>query len=95
MMATSNDLDAKDNIFVMHFMEKEVLKLAQNKNFEGILTTNTSPLTQQLGSDVYGYETMLEYPINKYIHTDGSCPFKAAPDNKTVIVHWKNITASP
>lgn len=57
MMATSSELNARDNVTVMHFMENEVLNLARRKNFAGILTTNTSPLTQQLGSDVYGYKT--------------------------------------
>lgn len=91
MMATSSDLNAKENIAVMHFMENEVLKLAKRKSFAGILTTNTSPLTQQLGSSVYGYKTMLEYPINQYVYHDGTRPFGKAPDNKTVIVHWKDI----
>lgn len=91
MMATSSDLNAKENIAVMHFMENEVLKLARRKRFAGILTTNTSPLTQQLGSNVYGYKTMLEYPINQYIYHDGVKPFGKAPDSKTVIVHWKDI----
>lgn len=91
MMATSADLNAKENIAVMHFMENEVLKLARRKQFAGILTTNTSPLTQQLGSNVYGYKTMLEYPINQYVYHDGVKPFGKAPDSKTVIVHWKDI----
>lgn len=93
MMATSAELDAKANIAVMHFMENEVLKLARRKSFAGILTTNTSPLTQQLGSNVYGYKSMLEYPINQYVYHDGTKPFGKAPDSKTVIVHWKDIRA--
>lgn len=91
MMATSADLNATENIACMHFMEKEVLSLAKRKQFAGILTTNTSPLTQQLGSDVYGYKSMMEYPINQYVYHDGTKPFGKAPDSKTVIVHWKNI----
>lgn len=91
MMATSPRLNGQQNIAVMHFMENEVLKLASRKQFAGILTTNTSPLTQQLGSNVYGYKTMLEYPINQYVYHDGSKPFGKAPDNKIVIVHWKDI----
>lgn len=91
MMATSADLNASENIACMHFMEKEVLALAKRKNFAGILTTNTSPLTQQLGSDVYGYKVMLEYPINQYTYHDGTKPFGKAEDSKTVIVHWKDI----
>lgn len=91
MMATSSDLDSIENIAVMHFMENEVLKLAKRESFSGILTTNTSPLTQQLGGDVYGYKSMHEYPINQYVYHDGSKPFGKAPDSKTVIVHWKDI----
>ncbi|CRK94770.1 CLUMA_CG008264, isoform A [Clunio marinus] len=91
MMTTSADLNAKENIAVMHFMESEVLKLAKKKKFAGIFTTNTSPLTQQLGSNVYGYKSMLEYPINQYVYRDGTKPFGKAPDTKNVIVHWKDI----
>lgn len=91
MMATSDELNASENIAVMHFMEKEALALAKKRKFAGIFTTNTSPLTQQLGQDVYGYQKMLEYPINKFVYHDGTKPFGKAPDTKTVIVHWKDI----
>lgn len=46
MMGTNAELNARENIAVMHFMENEVLQLAKRKQFTGILTTNTSPLTQ-------------------------------------------------
>lgn len=46
MMGTSPDLNAQENIACIHFMEHEVLRLAKAKNFVGILTTNSSPLTQ-------------------------------------------------
>lgn len=46
MMGTKSDMNAQENIALMHFMENEVLKLAERKNFAGIFTTNTSPLTQ-------------------------------------------------
>lgn len=91
MMGTSADLSAQENIEAMHFMESEVLKIARRRNFTGILTTNTSPLTQQLGSNVYKYETMLDYPINQYVYGDGSRPFGKAADDQRVIVHWKDI----
>lgn len=45
-MGTHSDLTGKENVAVMQFMENESLKLAKQKNFFGILTTNTSPLTQ-------------------------------------------------
>lgn len=46
MMATKKSLSYQQNVEVMHFMEEQVLKFAQEKGFEGIFTTNTSPLTQ-------------------------------------------------
>lgn len=46
MMGTNSDLDGKENVAVMQFMETESLKLAKRKQFAGIFTTNTSPLTQ-------------------------------------------------
>ncbi|XP_053698599.1 linear gramicidin synthase subunit C [Sabethes cyaneus] len=91
MMGTCADLSAQGNIEAMHFMESEVLKMAVKRNFGGILTTNTSPLTQQLGSNVYKYETMLDYKINQWVHSDGSQPFGKAPDDERVIVHWKDV----
>lgn len=91
MMATHSLLQPKDNIAVMQFMEDAVLKLASERNFAGIFTTNTSPLTQQLGTNVYNYKTMLDFQVNRYIASDGSKPFAAAPDSQRAIVHWKPI----
>lgn len=46
MMGTIPELNPQENIACMNFMEHEVLRLAKSKHFLGILTTNTSPLTQ-------------------------------------------------
>lgn len=46
MMGTEPALSAADNVDVIRFMEEEVLRLARKRSFEGIFTTNTSPLTQ-------------------------------------------------
>lgn len=46
MMGTKSFLCPKENVAVMHFMEEQVLRLAKQRAFEGIFTTNTSPLTQ-------------------------------------------------
>lgn len=91
MMGTSSHLNAQENIAVMRFMEDEVLKLAKRKKFAGILTTNTNPLTQQLGTDIFEYRVMLDYQVNQYVYHDGSKPFQRAPDSQRAIVHWKEI----
>lgn len=48
MMATHASLTTKENVVVMKYLEDETLRLAKDRGFEGIFTTNTSPLTQVL-----------------------------------------------
>ncbi|ALC47897.1 e [Drosophila busckii] len=90
MMGTAEDLNPRENIACMHFMEHEVLRVAREKQFAGIFTTNTSPLTQQL-ADVYHYKTLLNYQVNEFVSADGSRPFGDAPDEQRAIVHWKEV----
>ncbi|XP_076649113.1 nonribosomal peptide synthetase ebony [Halictus rubicundus] len=91
MMTTSSDLNAAENVIVMREMEEYCLQLAKRKEYAGIFTTNTSPLTQQLGIDVFGYETMLTYQVNKYVASDGTKPFGEAPDSQLAICSLKMI----
>ncbi|XP_050294222.1 zwittermicin A synthase ZmaJ isoform X2 [Anthonomus grandis grandis] len=91
MMATHSSLTPKENVAVMQFMESEILKLARQRGFIGVMTTNTSPLTQQLGSDVYKYKCLLDYQVNQYIARDGTKPFGLAPDDQRAIVHYKPL----
>lgn len=48
-------------------------------------------LIQQLGTDVYGYETMLVYQVNKYQAADGTKPFGKAPDSQLTICSLKMV----
>ena len=91
MMATSGDLNPAENVILMKEMEEYCLQLAKRKEYAGIFTTNTSPLTQQLGIDVFGYETMLTYQVNRYIAPDGTKPFEKAPDSQLAICSLKMI----
>ncbi|KAJ8986012.1 hypothetical protein NQ317_013896 [Molorchus minor] len=91
MMATHSSLSPKENVAAMQFMEDEVLNLARSRQFAGLFTTNTSPLTQQLGTDVHGYQTMLDYQVNKYVASDNTKPFGLAPDEQRALVQWKPI----
>ncbi|XP_034255350.1 dimodular nonribosomal peptide synthase [Thrips palmi] len=91
MMATAASETARTNVLSMQFMEQELLRLARRRGFAGVFTTNTSPLTQQLGRDVFGYQTMLDYQVNQYVAADGSRPFGEAPDQQRAVVAWKPI----
>ncbi|XP_043518674.1 mycosubtilin synthase subunit C isoform X2 [Frieseomelitta varia] len=50
MMTTSSDLNPAENVIMMREMEEYCLQLAKRKEFAGIFTTNTSPLTQILST---------------------------------------------
>lgn len=91
MMATRSTLTPGENVAIMNFMEDEVLKLAKERQFAGIFTTNTSPLTQQLGTDVYGYQTIYDCQVNEYVASDNTKPFGRAPDSQRAKVQWKPI----
>ncbi|KZC08307.1 Tyrocidine synthase 3 [Dufourea novaeangliae] len=91
MMSTNGDLNPAENVIIMKEMEEYCLQLAKRKEYAGIFTTNTSPLTQQLGMDVFGYETMLTYQVNKYNAPDGTKPFGKAPDSQLAICSLKMI----
>lgn len=90
MMGTHETLNARENIVAMTYMESEVIRLAKQRDCCGILTTNTSPLTQQLARNVFGYDTMLDYQVNEYI-SGGRKPFGNAPDSYRAIVQWKKL----
>ncbi|KAG7189638.1 hypothetical protein KM043_017318 [Ampulex compressa] len=91
MMTTSSDLNPAENVILMSEMEDYCLKLVRGKEYAGIFTTNTSPLTQQLATDVYGYETASIYQVNKFVAADGTKPFGQAPDDQLAICSLKMI----
>ncbi|PSN51264.1 hypothetical protein C0J52_11788 [Blattella germanica] len=91
MMATHPDLSYQNNVEVIHSMENEVLNLAKRRGFTGIFATNTNPLTQQLGTDIYGYEPLIDYQVNQYVAPNGTQPFKDAPDDQRAVCAWRTV----
>nr|CAD7434172.1 unnamed protein product [Timema monikensis] len=91
MMATHSSMSPQQNVEVIHFMEEEMLRIARKGGFAGVFTTNTSPLTQQLGTDIYDYQTLLDYQVNNYVAPDGTKPFSEAPNWQRAICSWRLI----
>ncbi|KAL1137996.1 hypothetical protein AAG570_009691, partial [Ranatra chinensis] len=89
MMGTDKKLSPAENVEIIEFMEKENIHLATSRGFHGIFTTNTNPLTQQLGTDVFHYETMHNYQVNQYVAPDRTRPFRKAPDEQKAVCSWK------
>jgi hypothetical protein len=71
-------------------METKVIEIATKNNFKGILTTNTDPLTVEIGTD-FGYKIMNEYQINRFTDKEGKKPFMNAPDSQVVAVMFKSL----
>ncbi|KAJ2940472.1 hypothetical protein O0L34_g6402 [Tuta absoluta] len=91
MMATDASLSARDNVSAIRALEHATARVARERRFQGVFTTNTSPLTQQLGTDVLGFQTLLDYQINQYVDDNGERPFGAAPDDMRAVVCWKTV----
>lgn len=70
-------------------IENEIIRLGRERHCYGILTGNTSPITQQLAENVFGYETVFDIQINQYTTADGSKLFNRAPDSYHASVQWK------
>lgn len=80
-VATHESLSPRENVLAVTFMENELVRLGKQEKCYGILTSNMSPLTQQLASDVLGYETISDHQLNQFINADGVKPFENAPDS--------------
>lgn len=46
---------------------------------------------QQLATDVYKYQTLLDFPINKFVASDNTKTFGTAADAERALVQWKPI----
>ncbi|KAK6633058.1 hypothetical protein RUM43_012801 [Polyplax serrata] len=91
MMGSRTNLCPQVTIEVFFYMEEQVLNMARTKGFQGIFTSNTNALTQQLGCDVNNYEALLDYQVNQFVAENGTKPFASAPDSQRTIVSWKKI----
>ncbi|ODM90538.1 Mycosubtilin synthase subunit C [Orchesella cincta] len=91
MMGTSEDVDDSERVSLIELMEEQNLLIARKHKFEGIFTTNSNPLTMQIGRDLHGYEILSEYQVNEYVAPDGVKPFGLAPDSFKIICCWKKL----
>ncbi|KAJ8715460.1 hypothetical protein PYW07_009942 [Mythimna separata] len=91
MMATAESLTPRENVAAIRALENATMNVAKERGFLGVFTTNTSPLTQQLGTDVLGYQTLLDYQINQYVDPNGDRIFGKAPDDMRAVVCWKPL----
>lgn len=90
LTATSAKLSPQQNVEAVQLMEEGMYEVATRKGFVGISASNTSPLTQQLAS-IYGYRTLVDCQMNKYVYCDLKKPWETAPDSKRVLLQWRSF----
>lgn len=90
VLVTCDSLNAQENIALVTFMENELVRLAKEQNFHGLLALNSNELTQQLATSVFNYEFLYEYQVNQFT-VDGQQPFATLPDSTRWVVHWKEV----
>ncbi|KAK9501269.1 hypothetical protein O3M35_012011 [Rhynocoris fuscipes] len=90
MLGTDKTLTAQENIEVTQLLEVKLIEYAKKRGYIGILSTNTSPLTQQL-AEVLNYKPIKSYQVNQYVALDRTRPFKDLPDNVTAVICWKKF----
>ena len=91
MMGTSLDLEPRTNFALVNFMETQIIEVAAKNNFKGILMTNVDPLTQFIGHERFGYQTLLSQHIKKYENRNGKKPFSEAPMEQVIEIMYKEI----
>lgn len=71
-------------------MENEIIRMAKESNCSGIISVNTSELTQQLGEHVFRYKTLFDIQVNQF-EIDGRTPFATVPDSVHSLVQFKTL----
>lgn len=89
-VATHECLNAQENVIAVTFMENEIIRMAKEYNCSGIISVNTSELTQQLGQHVFGYKTLFDIQVNQF-EDDGRRPFATVPDEVHSLVQFKTL----
>ena len=66
-------------------MYDETIKFAKQNSFDVILTVNTSPATQQIDVDLYGYKIEFEMRVCDFEHPKGVFPFRELLDDDYMV----------
>jgi len=90
LLGTAADLSTAENVQVAIFMEQENIRVAEQKGFLGIFTTNANRLTQLISRSL-DYEILLTVYVNQYEDDNGVRPFASAPDDLVTEVALKKF----
>lgn len=81
----------QDKIKLMYFLEKEIIRIAKLNEYEGVLTCNGNPLTEQFAQHIFKYDHSLPIHLNQYQYSSGTFLFPHAEDDQSITIHFKFI----
>lgn len=88
------NLTPGQRLTTIYLIEKHLLHIAKMNSYEGVLTANTSSVTQQLAQHVLKYDTHHQTPVHLFIDpSTGKLLFPQAPTHYSVIISVKYISA--
>ncbi|KAG5680504.1 hypothetical protein PVAND_010011 [Polypedilum vanderplanki] len=91
MIAADVSLSQKDEIRVIYHLEEYLVEFMRSCEYRLIFAESTSPLTIQLRKICFDYRTFKEFPVNRYIDSQGNRIFQSADVNlKTFIQIYEN-----
>lgn len=91
LSAADSNLEPKHRITVMHFLEQQLLHIAERNHFQGVLTANSSNLTQQLAEHVFKYDVIQVLHASQWCNSAGIRVFPDADDNRVMTICFKYI----
>lgn len=87
-IATHECLSTQENVISVTFIENEIIRIAKERNCAGVFSNNTNPLTQQLATHVFDYDTLFDFQVNQF-EIDGRKPFATVPDEVNTLIQFK------
>lgn len=78
-------LSSKEKSQVMFHLENHLINFARSNGFEGILSTNANPFTEQLAQLVFKYDYSIEFQLKEI--------FPNAHSNERISIQLKNLSS--
>jgi len=86
-LATSRDLDFKQNLIIVKALEDATAALAKREGFKAIVGMNTGRVTQHVAIN-NGYQRFETIQVNSWVNKDGIRPFAKAADYVVMTIDY-------
>ncbi|CAF1552399.1 unnamed protein product [Didymodactylos carnosus] len=91
LTAVHPDVDVKEKVNIMYYLENELLIIGKQHEFEAVITANAGSVTKDFAEYILKYDINdKEYPYN-YREKNGCQVFEHATLNDTIVVSVKYL----